>query len=448
METEASRSSSADVIVIGAGLAGLTAATLIARAGWSVSVVDKAGQLGGRAATHIRDGVHWNLGPHALYCAGDAFGLFTELGIPFRGRFPDPGRGLLLNGSDTFPIPAGLGSLISNPLLTIREKWRLARLLTTLGRLNTQRFDEVSLRAWLDQTIGPGNLASLLSAFFRLTTYCDDPERMSAGVALQQLKLALTGNVWYLDGGWQTLVDGLAAQAAAHGAELRTGSKVDTVNSDASGVTVRLADGEELWARAAILAVEPARACSVLEMPADSPLARWVSQAAPIRAACLDLALARLPRPDNRFALGLDRPIYFSVHSAAAKVAPEGVAVVHVMKYLGTDADASSHANEQELEDSLDQVQPGWKEHVMARRYLPGMTVAHGLPVAQESGLRGRPSVAVSERPHVFLAGDWVGPTGMLADASAASAAEAARRVLTILGRTPSIDRSSLHVTG
>ena len=85
---------------------------------------------------------------------------------------------------------------------------------------------------------------------------------------------------------------------------------------------------------AAILAVEPARACDLLEMPADSPLARWVAHAAPIRAACLDLALGRLPRPDNRFALGLDRPVYFSVHSAAAKVGPEGVAVVHVMKYL------------------------------------------------------------------------------------------------------------------
>ena len=84
----------------------------------------------------------------------------------------------------------------------------------------------------------------------------------------------------------------------------------------------------------------------------------------PIRAACLDLALSRLPRPDNRFALGLDRPLYYSVHSAAAKLAPEGVAVVHVMKYLGTDTNASSQAIEQELESFLDQIQPGWKEHV------------------------------------------------------------------------------------
>ena len=82
----------------------------------------------------------------------------------------------------------------------------------------------------------------------------------------------------------------------------------------------------------------------------------------------------------------------------------------------------------------------------MARRFLPQLTVAHGLPRAQEDGLLGRPAVAVPERPNVFLAGDWVGPEGMLADASAASAVESSQRVLAILAHTPSAERSSLHV--
>ena len=63
----------------------------------------------------------------------------------------------------------------------------------------------------------------MLRALFRLSTYCDDLERMSAGAALDQLKLALAGNVWYLDGGWQTLVDGLREQAARAGPSFATG---------------------------------------------------------------------------------------------------------------------------------------------------------------------------------------------------------------------------------
>ena len=219
------------------------------------------------------------------------------------------------------------------------------------------------------------------------------------------------------------------------------------MHSDGVGVTVRLADGEELRARAAILAVDPGKACELLDVPSSSPLARWCAQNVPIRAACLDLALRRLSRPETRFALGLDRPYYYSVHSAAARLAPEGVEVVHVMKYLGTDTSAAAQSVERELEGFLESLQPGWKEHLVARRFLPSLTVAHSSPFAHDHGLSGRPGVALTEHPHVFLAGDWVGPEGMLADGSAASAAESARRVRAILSGTPAVERGPLHAT-
>ena len=55
-----------DAVVVGGGLAGLTAATYLARAGSKVTLYEKASGLGVRAATRERDGYYFNHGMHAI----------------------------------------------------------------------------------------------------------------------------------------------------------------------------------------------------------------------------------------------------------------------------------------------------------------------------------------------------------------------------------------------
>ena len=125
------------------------------------------------------------------------------------------------------------------------------------------------------------------------------------------------------------------------------------------------------------------------------------------------------------FALGIDRPEYLSVHSAAARLAPPGAALVHVARYLG--AGPAPPDTEAGLERLLDAVQPGWRDAVIARRYVPALEASGALVTARAGGLAGRPGTAVPDAPGLFLAGDWVGGEGMLADASLASGRAAAR---------------------
>ncbi len=424
-----------DAIVVGGGLAGLITANLVARSGRSVTVLERSSELGGRAATHVDRDIHFNLGPHALYCRGRAFRLFQELGIPFAGGFPRTRGGLLIAGGATFPLPRGFGQLLFSRLFSPREKLTAVTVLGTLGRLDTRRLDGVPLAEWIEKAAGQGNLASLFRSFFRVATYIDNPDRMSAGAALDQFRLALLGNVWYLDGGWQTLVDGLRNCAFERGVKLQTGARVSSVHSDDDGVSLRLAGGGVLRSRAAVLAVDPETACDLLGLPAEASLVQWSAGRIPVRAACFDLALSRLPHPDRCVAFGLDRPLYYSMHSASAKLAPPKVAVLHVMKYLRNDMVTNAKDAEAELEGLLDRLQPGWRAHTLARRFLSSMTVAHSLPSADEGGLRGRPGVVVPGLRNIFLAGDWVGQEGLLADASAASASEATACVLQALSR-------------
>jgi phytoene dehydrogenase-like protein len=121
--------------------------------------------------------------------------------------------------------------------------------------------------------------------------------------------------------------------------------------------------------------------------------------------------------------------LYFSVHSAVARLAPEGGALVHTIHYLGNDGRAPA-AVESELEALVDRAQPGWRDEVVERRFVPDLVVSNALVLASENGLAGRPGAAVPERPGFFVAGDWVGPQGQLSDASLGSARAAAAAVV------------------
>jgi thioredoxin reductase len=58
------------------------------------------------------------------------------------------------------------------------------------------------------------------------------------------------------------------------------------------------------------------------------------------------------------------------------------------------------------------------------------MTAISALPTPETGGIPGRTPVVVADAPGLFLAGDWVGGEGLLADASCASGACAAAAAL------------------
>lgn len=419
---------SKNVIVIGGGLAGLIAANFAANSGCQVTLFEKSRALGGRAATSEKNGIHFNLGPHALYRSGQAYKILRELGVEFTGGIPKVDGTLAVDGGRRHKLPGGMLSLLTTSLFGASAKLEAASVLGSLPKLDATKFNCRTVREWLDGEIRNSDVRRLMQALFRVGTYANDPERQSAELALAQFQMALKSSVLYLDGGWQVLVDGLRAKAEQTGVKVIAESRVAKVERSETGraIGVRLADGSRLSADAVIIAASTDEASDLIEGGGQNPLAEWTRKAIPVKAACLDIALERLPQPQATFALGIDRPLYLSVHSAAAKLAPEGQAVIHVMMYLGSEAPADAKAVEHELEELLNLVQPGWQKLLIERRFLPSMTVVNSLATAEQGGLAGRPGPAVPGIEGLFVAGDWVGAEGWLADASAASGKRAA----------------------
>jgi phytoene dehydrogenase-like protein len=408
--------------IIGGGLAGLTAAAYLARAGQRVTVFEKAHSIGGRARTETKQGFAFNFGPHALYRRGAGTKILRELGVAFSGKLAGTDNAFAIDGGMKHTMPGGFVSLLTTGLLNLPAKVEAAKLLANLPKLDAAAQDHLTVREWLAREIKQPKVRQLVQALFRVSTYANDPDRQSAGAALRPLQMALDGGVYYLDNGWQTLVTGLRAVAEQAGATIQVETNVTAIERHAQSFAIHFANGTRAAASSVIIAASPADAAALVK--GNAALAEWARTAIPVRAACLDVALTRLPQPQARFGLGIDQPYYFSVHSATANLAPDNGALIHVAKYLPTDSTDDAPTIAQELEQVLDLLQPGWRTLVVERRFLPRMTVTNALVTT--GGLAERPSPAVPGIDGLYIAGDWVGDEGQLADAGVASAKAAA----------------------
>lgn len=411
-----------NILVIGGGAAGLAAAIHLAEAGCCVTVLEASRAVGGRARTDTVEGFAFNFGPHALYRRAER--LLVELGVEVSGGVP--GKGLTMQVGDRLAaLPAGPGSLLANGALGWADKWRFGKLLGGIGRLDAEALDATSVATWLDREGLQGVVRDVALASVRIATYTNAPERLSAGAAIRQLRAAVDG-VLYVHGGWGAIVDGLVRRACALGVTLRTDARATSLDVQGDRVTgLVLRDGERLACDGVVGTLSPKATVSLLGAHAPEGLRAFAEQSVAVRAACLDVALRRLPRRHPSLILGTNEPVYVSIHSNTAHVAPEGGGLVHAAKYLAPGERVTPHVRA-ELEAYLDMSQPGWRDTLVEARWAPAATVTWALPDAATGGLAGRPRTDAAGLRGVALAGDWVGPDGMLLDASLFSARAAA----------------------
>src|SRR5688572_3554548 len=140
-----------DVIVVGGGLAGLTAALTVAKAGLKVAVFEQSGKLGGRGATDPVNGFSFNLGPHALYRAGAAARIFAELNVQYTGGVPQYGGARMLHNGRLYDYPYNPATLASSRLLTLRSKIEVGRFLAKLPSLDTTSVAGLTVAEFLKQ---------------------------------------------------------------------------------------------------------------------------------------------------------------------------------------------------------------------------------------------------------------------------------------------------------
>jgi phytoene dehydrogenase-like protein len=429
-------SSAADVIVIGGGLAGLTVTTFLARAEKAVTLFEQSTkEIGGRARTSVFDGFYFNQGAHALYLSDAGAGVLRELGIAYTGGKPPETRYDIIHRKKYRLLIRSGSSVLGTKSLETSTENMINQFFDSFNEMDFTKLENVSVQEWIEGNVQNADAVEIIKTFVRLNTYGNDPDIQSAGSVLRQFQIYNLGGVMYLDGGWQTLVDGLVAAATNAKARIVMGKKAVKVQRSNSEWIVTLSDRTQTSAKVLVIATGPRDAYSLFyDGERSEVLSKAVKELKPIRMACLDVALSNLPQGDALFALGIDSPLYFSVHSAYAKLAPENGAFIHLAKYLGTAIEPKPKEDEQELEDLLDLLQPGWRQVLVKKRPLPSMVVSNALVTAANGGLSGRPDPKIQDS--LYIVGDWVGSEGLLSNASFASAKQAAQLILNELGES------------
>lgn len=120
-------SRTADVVVVGAGVAGLAVAHAVAGRGGRVVVLDAADRVGGQVRTTVEDGYTVEHGATALMTPrGEVAGLFDRLGLTARlQRAAESSRRTAIwTGGKLRWVPTGLFQMIGSDLLSARGKLR------------------------------------------------------------------------------------------------------------------------------------------------------------------------------------------------------------------------------------------------------------------------------------------------------------------------------------
>ena len=268
-----------DVLVLGGGVAGLTAALRLAESGASVRLVEASARLGGVVRTLRHDGFTADVGPDVFLTRRPAAARLAErLGVE---TATPRGGALIQRRGRLHPLPAGLtglvpgrlGPLLRTPALGLRARLRAAA--EPWAGARTDDGDE-SLEAFAVRRFGRGAYEGLIEPLLG-GLYGADDGPISLRATLPHLHdrerqgplLALRGGPAPTGGspfarpvdGMDAVTDALARAVTEAGVVVQAEAAVEAVES---GFVVRLRGGCSLAADALLVALPAPAAATVL----------------------------------------------------------------------------------------------------------------------------------------------------------------------------------------
>lgn len=384
-----------DVVIVGAGLAGLTCARLLTEAGVQCCVVEADDGPGGRVRTDTHDGFQLDRGFQILLTAyPEVERLFDVPALHLR-RFA-PGA-LVRTETRTWRVadplrePGALVSTLRAPLGTPLDKVRMARSVLAARRGSARALLRRTDRSTASEFTKLGFSPRFVTTFLR---------PLFSGIQLDPDLEVSARRFWII---WRMLATG-AATVPAHGMgalpqQLAAHLPIDTIRYNApvaalDGTTAVLASGERVEGRALVIATDGPSAARLLNL---APVA---SRAV----ACVYFAADRDDRPYDEPLLALDGISTGPVRNLAvmSNVAPEYAPLGHALIACAIPGIAA--ANNGDNDGLLDATRAQLRDWFGARterwQHLRTYRIPHGQP-DQRPPFNPKQPVALGENRYV-----------------------------------------------
>jgi oxygen-dependent protoporphyrinogen oxidase len=172
------------VIVIGAGISGLSCAYRLNQLGAEVTLLEASNHAGGLIGTIQKDGFLFESGPQSFQTTDLILGLIRELGIESDLQKADPRapRYILLHGK-LQKIPTSPQAMLTSSLLGVGSRWKI---LSEPFRKTRPPAAEESVAKFARRKFGDEILEYLVGPFVS-GVYAGDPEKLSLKAAFPSL---------------------------------------------------------------------------------------------------------------------------------------------------------------------------------------------------------------------------------------------------------------------
>ncbi len=250
-----------DVVIIGSGIGGLSAAALLTAAGYKALTVERLPKVGGRCSTIEHKGYKITTGAIEIEMGGVIEEVFNSVGAKLDVRPTSPFRYRFEGKDYEMPAKGGMRMMLTQAAGSEAEAGRV------MGGLKKalmwqQPGDNISLRDWVLQYTDNERVLRAFWALVSPTHFVNDDE-LPAGKFFEYLKMPKGKGVGIAPRGNLELMESLARAIEAKGGEVVTRCQVKQIMVDGgkvAGVVVqRGSDTVEVRAKAVVSNAGPKR---------------------------------------------------------------------------------------------------------------------------------------------------------------------------------------------